>query len=404
MQTRIICEDISAAAEIIKDGGLVAVPTETVYGLAANGLDEAAVERVFKAKGRPESKPLSLMVSGSEMIDKLCVEVPKAAYFLSDVFWPGPLTIVLKAKNGIPDIVRAGGETIGLRCPQHPKTMELLKQCGVPLAAPSANPSGEKSPKTAGEVLACFDGVIDAVIDGGECSIGVESTVIDMSKTPYRILREGAVKSSELDMMLMASMTIIGITGGTGCGKTTALDVLEKMGGLIIDCDAVYHELLQNSDELIKALDERFPGAIPPGTHDTKALGEIVFSDPVELAALNAITHRFVGNEIMRRLSDWAKNGGRVAAIDAIALIESGVSGYCRETVGITAPYETRISRLMKREGISREYAKLRVDAQKPNEYFEENCDNTLCNDGDRQSFETKCEALFSEIIRRNST
>ena len=154
MQTRIICEDISAAAEIIKDGGLVAVPTETVYGLAANGLDEAAVKRVFKAKGRPESKPLSLMVSGSEMIDKLCVEVPKAAYFLSDVFWPGPLTIVLKAKNGIPDIVRAGGETIGLRCPQHPKTMELLKQCGVPLAAPSANPSGEKSPKTAGFLMA----------------------------------------------------------------------------------------------------------------------------------------------------------------------------------------------------------------------------------------------------------
>ena len=402
MKTKIVAESISEAADIIKAGGLVAVPTETVYGLAANGLDENAVKEIFAVKGRPENKPLSLMVHGAEAMDELCGDVPEAARYLADIFWPGPLTIVLKAKPGlIPEAVRAGGDTIGLRCPNHPKTLELLKTCGLPLAAPSANPSGEKSPKTAQDVLDYFNGKIGAVIDGGECSMGVESTIIDMSKTPYKILRQGALAENDLNMALMSSLTIIGITGGTGCGKTTALDTLAAMGGLIIDCDAVYHDLLENSDELIKALDERFPGAIPPGTHDTKALGEIVFSDAEELRALNAITHRFVGQEISRQLTNWAKNGNRLAAIDAIALMEGGISNYCRVTVGVIAPTETRVARLMKRDGITEEYARLRINAQKSNEYFEENCDYTLLNDSDRESFKIKCETLFSNIIGR---
>ncbi len=399
MQTKVINDEIALAADIIRSGGLVAVPTETVYGLAANGFAEAAVKSIFDVKGRPENKPLSLMVSGAEAIDKLCVDVPDAAYFLADVFWPGPLTIVLKAREDIPQIVRAGGSTVGLRCPQQEQTLSLLKTAQLPLAAPSANPSGEKSPKTAQDVLNYFDGKIDAVIDGGECTLGVESTIIDMSNTPYKILRQGAVHAENIFMALTASLTIIGITGGTGCGKTTALDVLKDMGGLVIDCDEVYHTLLNESDALIAALDERFPGIIPPGTHDTKALGEIVFSNPTELAALNGITHRFVGEEISRRLSDWAMNGGRVAAIDAIALIEGGVASFCRVTVGVTAPTENRIQRLMEREGISHEYAALRVSAQKPNEFFEENCDRILVNDSDRDSFEIKCKELFKEII-----
>ena len=403
MQTKIINDNISEAADIIKNGGLAAVPTETVYGLAANGLNAEAVRKIFAVKGRPENKPLSLMVSGSEAMDELCEDVPDAARYLADIFWSGPLTIVLKAKAGlIPDEVRAGGDTIGLRCPNHPKTLELLKTCGVPLAAPSANPSGEKSPKTASDVLGYFNGKIEAVIDGGECSMGVESTIIDMSKTPYKILRQGALSEEDLNMALMSSLTIIGITGGTGCGKTTALEVLKSMGGLIIDCDAVYHDLLQNSDELIAELDARFPGAIPAGTHDTKALGEIVFSNPEELRALNAITHRYVGIEMNRQLTQWAKNGNKIAAIDAIALIESGVSNFCRTTVGIIAPRQTRIERLMQRDNISEEYARLRIDAQKPNEFFQENCDHVLSNDSDRESFRIKCEKLFSDIIGGN--
>lgn len=403
MQTQLITDNIADAADIIKRGGLVAVPTETVYGLAANGLAPEAVKEIFAVKGRPENKPLSLMVSGIDAMDELCEAVPDAARYLADIFWPGPLTIVLKAKSGlIPDEVRAGGDTIGLRCPNHPKTLELLKVCGLPLAAPSANPSGEQSPKTADDVKSYFGGKIDAIIDGGRCEMGTESTIIDMSKTPFTILRQGALSAEDINMALMSSLTIIGITGGTGCGKTTALEVLERMGGLVIDCDAVYHELLEQSDELIAELDVHFPGAIPAGTHDTKALGEIVFSNPEELRALNAITHRYVGREISRRLTDWALKGNKIAAIDAIALLEGGVSSYCRTTVGVIAPRQTRIERLMKRDNITEEYARLRIDAQKPNEYFEQNCDRILENKGDRESFKQKCEILFSDIIGGN--
>lgn len=401
METQNLSGRISAAVHILEAGGLVAVPTETVYGLAANGFDERAVSKIYEVKGRPEAKPLSLMVKGAEAIEMLCDDVPSAAYVLADVFWPGPLTIVLKAKKAIPDIVRAGGDTVGLRCPDHLQLRELLNAVDFPLAAPSANPSGEKSPVNAEEVLRYFDGKIEGIIDGGECSLGKESTIIDLSKTPYTVLREGAVSTDDVFLALTASLTIIGITGGTGSGKTTALEVIKEMGGLVIDTDEVYHTLLNESEPMLAALNERFPGAIPSGTHDTKALGQIVFSNPEELRALNAITHKFVGGEIGRQLTDWAKNGGELAAIDAIALIEGGASNICKATVGIVAPTETRIERLMRREGISREYAALRISAQKPNEFFEKNCDFTVSNEGTEESFKIKCEEVFERIIRR---
>ncbi len=401
METQIINGSISVAADILKSGGLVAVPTETVYGLAANGFDENAVSKIYEVKGRPEIKPLSLMVPNLESIDKLCEDIPKAAYILADVFWPGPLTIVLKSKKTVPDIVRAGGNTVGLRCPDHPQLQELLHSIDFPLAAPSANPSGEKSPTSAREVIGYFNGKIDGIIDGGECALGKESTIIDLTKTPYTILREGAVPSDDIFMALTAGMTIIGITGGTGCGKTTALDVIRDMGGLVIDCDETYHTLLNESEPMLAAINERFPGVVPEGTHDTKALGEIVFSIPEELRALNAITHKLVGEEISRQMYDWARRGGQLVGIDAIALIEDGASNICKATVGIIAPTEIRIERLMKRENITGEYAFLRISAQKPNEYFEKNCDFTISNGGTEDSFVQKCKQIFEEIIRR---
>jgi len=401
MKTQDFSENIEAAAETLKTGGVVAVPTETVYGLAADGTDEMAVQRLFELKGRPESKPISLMVSGPEAMDELCVDIPDAARSLAEIFWPGPLTIVLKAAEGIPEAVRAGGETVGLRCPDHPKTLELLKSLDRPLAVPSANLSGEPSPKEIGAVLEAFDGRIEGYIDGGECDLGIASTVMDFSSTPYRILRRGGASEQNINMALMSSMTIIGITGGTGCGKTTALNAIEEMGGLVIDSDVLYHELLLNSKPMRAELNERFPGALDEGSGDTKRLGEIVFSDPEELAALNAITHRYVGNEIMDRLTEFAKRGGSLAAIDAIALIESGIGNYCAATVGILAPKELRINRLMEREGISRRYAELRIDAQKSDEFFQKSCDHTLINDGTREAFAEKCRRLFSEIYRR---
>lgn len=399
METKIFHGAADEAAEIIKTGGLVAVPTETVYGLAGNGLDEEAVKQIYEVKGRPQVKPLSLMVPGAEAMDRYCEDVPQGARLLAERFWPGPLTIVLKAKDFIPSIVLAGGDTVGLRCPDHPMTLELLKKAGVPFAAPSANPSGEESPKTAQKVWDYFSGKIEGIIDGGECGIGRESTIISMVQKPYRILRQGALAEKEIASALTEGLTILGITGGTGCGKTTALRTLEELGALIIDCDAVYHGLLIENKEMLAEIDSAFPGVVTGGVLDRKALGAVVFSDTEALARLNGITHSYVGREIDRLLESWALSGGRLAAIDAIELFGGNLARRCKATFAVLADRDKRIERIMARDGITREYAALRVDAQKPDSYFEEKCDYILKNNSTEEEFREKCRSKFLEVI-----
>lgn len=204
-------------------------------------------------------------------------------------------------------------------------TLAALREAKLPFAAPSANPSGAPSPKCAEDVMKYFDGRIAAVIDGGECGIGRESTIIDMSAAPYKILRQGALPEAEIVNALMEDMTVIGITGGTGCGKTTALRELKKRGALIIDCDALYHELLESDEPMITELKTNFPGAVVDGVLDRKSLGRIVFSDSAALLRLNAITHRHVDSALTALLRQHAMAGGSLAAIDAIELISSGV-------------------------------------------------------------------------------
>ena len=399
METKIFHGAADEAAEIIKTGGLVAVPTETVYGLAGNGLDEEAVKQIYEVKGRPQVKPLSLMVPGAEAMDRYCEDVPQGARLLAERFWPGPLTIVLKAKDFIPSIVLAGGDTVGLRCPDHPMTLELLKKAGVPFAAPSANPSGEESPKTAQKVWDYFSGRIEGIINGGECGIGRESTIISMAQKPYRILRQGALAEKEIASALTEGLTILGITGGTGCGKTTALRTLEELGALIIDCDAVYHGLLIENKEMLAEIDSAFPGVVIDGVLDRKALGAVVFSNTEALARLNGITHSYVGREIDRLLESWALSGGRLAAIDAIELFGGNLARRCKATFAVLADRDKRIERIMARDGITREYAALRVDAQKPDSYFEEKCDYILKNNSTEEEFREKCRSKFLEVI-----
>lgn len=384
---------------IMRGGGLVAVPTETVYGLAGNGLDEKAVAEIYEVKGRPEVKPLSLMVHDAASMERYCESVPPQAYTLAKRFWPGPLTIVMKAKPCVPEIVRAGGETVGLRCPDHPLTLELLEKSRVPFAAPSANPSGESSPKNADSVLKYFDGKIDAVLDGGECGIGRESTLIDLSRMPYRILRQGALPADEIADALVDGMKIIGITGGTGCGKTTALNELERRGALLIDCDAVYHRMLDTDRPMLDEIEKYFPGAVVDGKLDRKALGAVVFTDEEALRDLNIITHRHINLEIRRILREHAMNGGTLAAIDAIELFSSGLAKRCTATVGVIAGRDVRISRIMRRDGISREYAMMRVNAQRPNEYFIQNCSRVLENNGSQEEFIERCRKTFEEVL-----
>jgi len=199
MKTTIIKDDdLSYAVEVLLRGGLVAVPTETVYGLAGNGLDASAVAKIYEVKGRPAIKPLSLLVPDLNVAGTVCAVIPDSARRLAGAFWPGPLTIVLPRRDTVPDIVTAGGDTIGVRCPDHPKTLELLRLAGVPAAAPSANISDMPSPKSANDVLGYFDGKIDCVIDGGICALGFESTIVSLSGVSYQILRQGALPEEDI--------------------------------------------------------------------------------------------------------------------------------------------------------------------------------------------------------------
>lgn len=397
MKTIVSDERIDLCAEILQNGGLVGVPTETVYGLSANGLDPAAVEKLYEVKGRPAVKPLSLMVSGPEAMDRLCLDIPSAAKELARRFWPGPLTIVLKAKEMIPPIVRAGGITIGLRCPDHPLTLALLRSVGFPLAAPSANPTDLPSPKTAREVLAYFDGRIEAVLDGGPCGIGLESTVLSLAEAPYRILRQGAMSDKDIADALVAGMTVFGITGGSGSGKTTALHVLRELGALLIDADAVYHELLRSDVSLLQAIEARFPGTVRNGILDRKRLAETVFGDPESLSDLNGLTHPAVIAESHRRLREHAMRGGSCAAVDAIALIGSGLETLCDKTFAVVAPREERIRRIMARDGIDRTEAVRRIDAQPSDVFFVSHCSAVLHNDSTEKAFSSLCKKVFLE-------
>jgi len=191
-------DDLSYAVEVILRGGLVAVPTETVYGLAGNGLDAGAVAKIYSVKGRPSVKPLSLLVPDMSAVETVCSVIPDSARRLAEAFWPGPLTIVLPCRDPVPDIVTAGGNTIGVRCPAHPKTLEFLQLTGLPICAPSANISDMPSPKSAEDVLMYFDGKIDCVIDGGRCTLGVESTIVSLVNEVCEILRPGALPETEI--------------------------------------------------------------------------------------------------------------------------------------------------------------------------------------------------------------
>ncbi len=191
-------EALERAAGILRSGGLVALPTETVYGLGANALDRAAVERIFAAKSRPAWDPVIVHVASREMLEGLVDRVPAAARRLMDAFWPGPLTLLLPRTSAVPDVVTAGRPLVGVRMPSHPVALELIRRAGIPVAAPSANRFGHVSPTTAAHVLDDLDGRIDAVLDAGPALHGVESTVLDPSPSPMVIYRPGAVTAEQI--------------------------------------------------------------------------------------------------------------------------------------------------------------------------------------------------------------
>lgn len=201
-QQKEIEDKIGAAAKILRDGGLVGIPTETVYGLGANALDGTAVKRIFEAKGRPQDNPLIIHVTGAQWLPRYCADVPPLAYVLARKFWPGPLTMILKRRPIIPDETTAGLDTVAVRCPNHPVTLAIIREAGIPIAAPSANLSGRPSCTTAQDVLEDMDGRISGVVDGGPCAVGVESTILDLTCDPPRLLRPGGLPLEDLERLI----------------------------------------------------------------------------------------------------------------------------------------------------------------------------------------------------------
>lgn len=197
-------QNIEKVGEILKNGGIVGIPTETVYGLAADALNPQAVAKIFKAKGRPVDNPLIVHIADFSDIERfnLVSEIPNATKKLADRFWPGPLTIIMKKSEAVPFEVTNRLDTVAIRFPSHPLAQEIIRQAGTPLAAPSANLSGSPSPTTAKHVMDDMDGRIDAVFDGGACEVGLESTVITVATDIPRLLRPGAITLEQLQEVL----------------------------------------------------------------------------------------------------------------------------------------------------------------------------------------------------------
>jgi tRNA threonylcarbamoyl adenosine modification protein (Sua5/YciO/YrdC/YwlC family)/dephospho-CoA kinase len=397
---RLTRDDADKAAEILRGGGIVAIPTDTVYGLAAVPELEKAVERIYRVKGRDSGKALILLISDPDVMERICCTVPDA-YRLAQEFWPGALTVILKKKRSVPDSVTSGGDTVGVRCPDSPVARNIIRLAGGAVAAPSANISGESPPTSAGEVLEQLDGLIDAVVDAGTCECGIPSTIVDLTGNRPEILRQGAVTAEQIFRALGENKTVrLGVTGPTGAGKTTALKALEQMGALAVDCDKVYHSLLEEDDELKAALNERFAGILRSGRIDTKELGRIVFADKAALEDLNRITGRFVVRRIDRMEKEYLARGGSIIAYDAIRLLEGYLRNRCDAVIGIIAPKDVREKRIMKREGISREYAAMRIAAQPDEAYYAERCDVVIeSNKENPEEFRAECARRFESLI-----
>jgi L-threonylcarbamoyladenylate synthase len=189
---------VTRAAELLRAGEVVALPTETVYGLAAHAFDQTAVQKIFEIKGRPSHNPVIVHIAGRELARECVSEWNDAAESLAKSFWPGPLTIVLPKSTKVPDVITAGGSTVGVRWPSHPFIQAVIRECGFPLAAPSANPSSQLSPTTAEHVQRTLGDKLKLIVDGGPAQVGIESTVVDASVTPPRLLRPGVIHRESL--------------------------------------------------------------------------------------------------------------------------------------------------------------------------------------------------------------
>jgi len=258
--TELFSKAVLESVEWLRKGEIISIPTETVYGLAADGLNTLALEKVFATKGRPSTNPLILHVSSLKML-KMCVKrVPEVVYQLSESFWPGPLTLVLEKSELIPDIVTANSNTVAIRWPGHPFFREIIATLGSPIAAPSANISNRLSSTVADHVLRYFDGKIPLVVDGGHCAVGIESTVVDLTSARPKLLRPGIISPSDLSGILPTLFS-------------------EKVGfSKLLDKSKAHPSSMESVDTVLKS-----PGQLPLHYAPLKPLSVLAFYDEDQL-------------------------------------------------------------------------------------------------------------------------
>ena len=397
-------EAVCHAAEVLRKGGLVVFPTETVYGIGCNAMDPKAVKRLYEAKNRPAEKPLLLHLHSMEQAEKLSVLNDRARRLLR-TFTPGPLSVVLPKRPCVPYEVTSGGETVGLRFPSHPLFLALAREAGVPIAATSANFSGSVSAKDGKTAAEALSEVADVVLDGGRSEYAMESTVISLAGEEPRLLRQGAIPWERVQWVLDDHRPrLIGLTGRSGAGKSTAGNCARDMGIPVLDCDVLYRQMTSTPTDCLLAIGATFgEEAIRGGTLNRPFLRSVVFSDREAMDKLNGITAQYMEKELFRLLREEPLRDASMVLLDAPTLFESGLNLLCDRILCVTASEEVSVERICRRDGIDKSAARARLAQQHDDNFFAARCDVVLRNDKTPEAFRADVrEAL--ECLRRGGT